>query len=341
MSASDRFDPELAAFLANVPLIDMKDVKKTRAGMVGLRPAGSESDDLGRRSGVITRSSVVKSLHGPHQIPVRIYERPDRAATAGVLFIHGGAFALGDLDVEDIKAMRLAVDCDCLVVSVDYRLAPEHPFPAGLDDCYDVLAWMADGVDLPQLDTSRIAVAGTSAGGCLAAGLTLLSRDRSGPAIAFQLLTYPALDSSGSSASAREFVDTPGWDGVNNRLMWTLYLGTTADANVSPYAAPALATDLRGLPPALILTAEFDPLRDEAAAYAGALASADVATRLLPSAGTFHGFETFAYQSAVAQWAIGEQTRAVRAALYDVRRATTATPIAPHSQQREESSCPG
>src|SRR3954470_21255889 len=204
-----------------------------------------------------------------HSIPVRIYTPKAASKPGGVLVnFHGGAFVSGDLDVSETTVTRYADRAQVTVVDVDYRLAPQHPFPAGLDDCYAALEWTAANANRLGVDPARIAVGGNSAGGGLAAAVALLARDRGGPTIAFQLLLYPVLDDRLTTRSVREMTDTPMWTAGSAVHMWRHYLGDRAGTpGVSPYAAPARAADLegglRGLPPAYLLVCEHDPLRDE------------------------------------------------------------------------------
>src|SRR3954447_18129996 len=227
-----------------------------------------------------------------HSIPVRIYTPKAAAKPCGALVnFHGGAFVAGDLDVSETTVTRYADRAQVAVVDVDYRLAPEHPFPAGLDDCYAALQWTAANAAALGVDPARIAVGGNSAGGGLAAALCLLARDRGGPPIAFQLLLYPALDDRLTTRSVREMTDTPMWDAKSCVRMWQYYLGDKAGTDeVSPYAAPARALDLSGLPPAYVLACEHDPLRDEDIDYAVALLHAGVTVDLHAVAGTFRGY---------------------------------------------------
>ena len=157
----------------------------------------------------------------------------------GAIYLHGGGFVAGDLDTEDLRCVRLASDAGCVVISVDYRLAPEHRFPAAVDDGYAVLSWAADEAATLGLDRERLGVVGASSGGTLAAAIALMARDRKGPSLAFQLLVYPSLDDRMQTASA-EFVGTPLVDGSDVARCWDYYLGTDR-SDVSPYAAPARA----------------------------------------------------------------------------------------------------
>jgi acetyl esterase/lipase len=176
---------------------------------------------------------------------------------------------------------------------VDYRLAPEHPFPAGLEDCYAAFAWTLAAAGELGVDASRVAVAGASAGGALATAVALMARDRGEPLPAFQLLLYPVTDDRLITASMTTFVDIPGWNRRNSEHMWRHYLGGAGPREVcSPYAAPARAEDLRGLPPAYVMTAGFDALRDEGLQYAQRLIEAGIPTELHHYPETFHGFDT-------------------------------------------------
>jgi acetyl esterase len=221
-------------------------------------------------------------------VPVRIYRGGPSAAPA-VVYCHSGAFVLGNLDVDHRQCVELARRGRCTVVSVDYRLAPEHPFPAALDDATTVLGWVADsGTDL-DIDASRLAVAGSSAGGALAARLVQRAADGSAPRVVFQLLHQPVLDDR-PTPSKDEFDSAPGFDASAVTSMWQHYLaGRPASAD----AAPSRASDLTGLPSTLITCSELDPLRDEAVDYAVRLKSAGVATELHVFPGTCHGFDAF------------------------------------------------
>jgi acetyl esterase/lipase len=197
----------------------------------------------------------------------------------------------------------LARELGVVVVSVEYRLAPEHPYPTGLEDCYAALIWLHQQATVLSVDNTRIGVFGQSAGGGLSAALALLARDRNGPPLCFQFLGIPELDDRLETASMRAFTDTPLWHRPNAILSWKFYLGDAyrpGAADVPGYAAPARATDLRGLPPAYISAMEFDPLRDEAIVYALKLLEAGVPVELHTYPGTFHG-SSIASHAAVSQ----------------------------------------
>ena len=183
-----------------------------------------------------------------------------------------------------------ALSTGAVVVSVEYRLAPEHPYPAAVHDCYSALRFLAVQADELGVDPARLAVLGTSAGGGLGAATALLARDLGGPALCFQMLHIPELDDRLETPSMRAFVDTPMWSRPLAEQSWRAYLGPDVDRDdVSPYAAPARATDLSGLPPTYISTAENDPLRDEGILYGLRLLQAGVSVELHQFPGTFHG----------------------------------------------------
>jgi acetyl esterase len=237
-------------------------------------------------------------------VPVRIYRGGPTPAPA-VIYCHSGAFVLGNLDVDHRQCVELAKRGRCTVVSMDYRLAPEHPFPAALHDATDVLGWAADNETELRIDTSRLAIAGSSAGGALAARLAQRAADGSAPPIVFQLLHQPVLDDR-PTPSTEEFDSAPGFDASAVALMWQYYLaGRAASAD----AAPARATELAGLPSTLITCSGIDPLRDEAIDYAQRLMSAGVATELHVFPGTCHGFDAF-----LPNWATSQQLYALQGA---------------------------
>jgi acetyl esterase len=225
-------------------------------------------------------------------VPVRVYARKRREGPRpALLYIHGGGFVLGNLDMVDPAVRQMADELDIVVVSVDYRLAPEHPFPTPLEDCFSALTWMFAQANTLGIDTTRVGVAGESAGGGLSAGVALLARDRRGPRLRFQYLGIPELDDRLGTPSMTAYVDTPLWNRPKAVYSWASYLGeiTPGGPDVPIYAAPARAEDLTGLPPAYVTACQFDPLRDEGIDYAQRLMHAGVPTELRHYPGTFHG----------------------------------------------------
>ena len=227
--------------------------------------------------------------NGNFQVPVRIYTPAGSGPFPVLSWFHGGGWVIGNLETADATARHLAVGAGCVVVSVDYRLAPEAKFPVPFDDCYAATQWIVQNAASINVDPSRIAVGGDSAGGNLAAGICLAAKDRGGLPIAFQLLVYPVTAVDFGTGSYVQNAD--GYlltmDGM--KWYWNHYLSSDADAS-NPYAAPLAAKDLSGLPPALVITAEFDPLRDEGEAYAKKLRDAGVDATATRYDGMMHGF---------------------------------------------------
>lgn len=253
--------------------------------------------------GVAISDDVARSHEGD-RIPVRIYRGGPVCAPA-VIFCHSGAFVLGNLDTDQRQCVELARRAACTVVSVDYRLAPEHAYPAAFDDALAVLNWVAVEADALNVDAQRLAVAGSSAGGALAALLAQWSAAGNAPPVTFQLLHQPVLDDA-PTPSKQEFNATPGIDGPATQQMWRHVSGAKS---VPPAAVPARADDLTGLAPAVITCSELDPLRDEAVDYALRLLWAGVQTELHVFPGTCHGFD-----SLMPVWEVSEQLFALQGA---------------------------
>jgi acetyl esterase len=255
------------------------------------------------------------------RLPVRIYRKKDTPATSPVLlYLHGGGFFCGDLSSEGPQCSHYALNARCAVIAVAYRLAPEEPFPAALNDCYRALEFLWSQSKELNLDRDRIAIGGSSAGANLAAAVTLLARDRNGPKICFQMLLVPALDDRLETLSARQFTDIPDFARPEAEVMWRWYLGHNV-ADVSPYAAPARANDLSGLPAAYVLCAGLDPLRDEGLKYAHRLTEAGVAVELHLIPSIPHGFASIP-SAAISQRLLAEQVEVLRSAFGSQREAS-------------------
>lgn len=226
------------------------------------------------------------------RIPVRMYRTVGRAheILPVVVYFHGGGFVLGNLDTHDTLCRRLCHQTQCAVVAVDYRLAPEHPFPAALDDCYDVVEYLSVNAQALNVDGQRIIVAGDSAGGNLAAAVSLKCRDLGGPKLVAQFLIYPVLDDSCATISYDRFATGYGLTAETMRWFWQQYAGMQPR---NAYLVPAQAHSLRDLPQTVVVTAQCDVLRDEAEAFAQRLQSEGVTTKLKQYEGMIHGFVHF------------------------------------------------
>ncbi len=250
-----------------------------------------------------------------NDVPVRVYTPADAVGVEAPLLVwfHGGGWVIGDLDTADATARALANRSGAVVVSVDYRLAPEHPAPAALEDALAALTWSVENAELLGANAANVAVGGDSAGGNLAAALCIRVRDEFGPDIDFQLLVYPVIDCTLSHASIDE--NAEGYFLTKDTMVWFIghYLGDidAKDPSVSPLHAPTLA----GLPPALVITAEFDPLRDEGEAYAAALREAGVEVEAVRYEGQIHGFMGMAALIDDGKHALDLAGAAVRTAL--------------------------
>lgn len=249
----------------------------------------------------------------PGDVEVRIYRGEPADPAPVVVYCHAGGFALGNLDTDHRQCVELARRGRCTVVSVDYRLAPEHPFPAALEDASAVLRWVAANAVALQVDPGRLAVAGSSAGATLAACLAQRATDGSLPPVSFQLLHQPVLDDRATPSKA-EFRTSPAFDGEAAELMWRHYLGP---AGASATAVPARRAEFSGLPTALITCAEIDPFRDEAVDYALQLLRAGVSAGLHVFARTCHGFDSLLPDWASAQRLFALQGHALASALHN------------------------
>ncbi|MCZ7526726.1 MAG: alpha/beta hydrolase [Acidimicrobiia bacterium] len=282
--------------------------EETRALMVDLVDASAR-----RARRVEVHRVDDRHIPGPGgELPVRVYRPSGGTGLPVLVWFHGGGWVLGGLDSHEELLRPLVNATGCVVVSVDYRLAPEHRFPAAVDDAFAAVSWVHDHAEAVGGDPERVAVGGDSAGGNLAAVVSLMARDRGGPPVAFQLLVYPVTDHEFESASMREnrgyFLEADGM-----RWFYRHYLG---DADPGDWrVSPLRASDLGGLPPALVITAELDPLRDQGEAYGRRLGEAGVAVDVRRYDGMFHGFLGFRDVLEPAREAFDDVAVALRRAL--------------------------
>jgi len=272
----------------NMPQVEtMDDAAEARRLVREARPPMGDPEPVG--------SSTDRTIPGPAgPIPVRVYTplQPAGAPAPGIVFFHGGGWVICDLDSHDAQCRMMTNAVGAVVVSVDYRLAPEHKFPAAAEDCYAATQWTAEHASELGVDPARLAVAGDSAGGNLSGAVALMARDRGGPALAYQLMIYPVIDSSAArndypskADNGKDyFLTTEAMDWYRNHYV------PEGDDGTHPYLSPKFADVLSGLPPAYIVTAEFDPLRDEGEEYGRLLQAAGVPVIIERVDGMFHGF---------------------------------------------------
>ena len=233
---------------------------------------------------------INRTIDGPAgEIPIRMYIPDGEGPFPAFIYCHGGGWVIGNLDIVDVPCRRIANQAHCIVISVDYRLAPEHKFPAAIEDAYAAVEWTANNAQSLQIDPNRIAVGGDSAGGNLAAAAALMARDKNGPSIVQQVLLYPVTHYAFDTKSYAENADGYFLTKAAMKWFWNHYLHSEQDGK-HPYASPLLAEDLTGLPPALVITAGFDPLRDEGKAYADRLKSAGIPVETMHYESMIHGF---------------------------------------------------
>ncbi len=317
MDIMKRIDPELAPALEMIPAdgsLNFDDLNAARkmsdeifSRMVSMMP---------RVEGVISRDIHIPGPKGAPPIKARVYTPEIKTdKMPAMLWIHGGGYILGDLTADDYTMRSMCANTGCVMVSTNYRLAPENPFPAPVEDCYASLKWMVNSADELGIDKTRVAIGGGSAGGGLAAGLAIMTRDRGEISLSFQLLIYPMLDDRNITPSSHAITDPRTWDREKNIFAWKAYLGDSAkNGIVSPCAAAARAHDLSGLPPAYIAVGELDLFLDEDIEYAQRLLQAGVPTELHVYPGAIHGFDSV-ISASVAKRFIMERDNAVKRAL--------------------------
>jgi acetyl esterase len=285
-------DPQAKALFDFLHLTDMPPIETLTP-----REARARFEQLAeaRRQVAVEPVDQVRDIKIPEpdgEIPIRLYAPKLPAASPALIYFHGGGWVLGDLESHDHVCRALANSTPCVVISVDYRLAPEHKFPAAVDDSYAATVWIAEHASELGIDDSRIAVGGDSAGGNLAAVVSQMARDRSGPKLVFQLLIYPGTDMRMGMPSIDENADGPLL--TKGAMHWFVHHYLNGDADkIDPLASPLLASNFAGLPPAFVITAECDSIRDEGEAYALGLREAGVQAEFQGYEGMPHGFFSF------------------------------------------------
>lgn len=308
-----KYDPELSVVLDTMKALKLDHSEETRSMikemLLASTPVIHESVSIEDR--------FIPGPEGGPDIRIRIYGPAVRnEILPGTLWIHGGGYVVGNPEMNDDLCSLFVTEAQCVVVSVDYRLAPENPFPAPLEDCYTALEWFAEHAADLGVDASRLAVAGNSAGGGLTAAVSLLARDRQGPSLIFQMPLYPMIDDRNTTPSSHAIVDERIWNRELNLKGWAMYLGEDHRGEVSPYAAVSRATDLSGLPPTYTCVGELEPFRDETIDYIARLSRAGVPTEFHLYPGSFHGFEIVVPQAEISKRAKAQYVDALKRALH-------------------------
>ena len=304
-------DPQARALLDEVaalglPAFHTLSVAEARRATAAMAALQGEPEPIARVEN--------RNIPGPAgAIPVRIYTPSGDAPLPVLVYYNGGGWVIGSLETHDGTCRSLANAAGCVVVSVDYRLAPEHKFPAAAEDAYAAAVWIAEHAAALGADAARLAVGGDSAGGNLAAVVSLMARDRGTPRLVYQLLVYPVTDGACDTASYEENADGYFLTRDMMRWFWNHYLAAAGDRR-DPYHSPLRAARFNGLPPALVITAEFDPLRDEGEAYAERLRAAGVPVQLTRYHGLVHGFFGLGAVLDQAKTAMAEASGGLRAA---------------------------
>lgn len=257
------------------------------------------------------------AIPGPsHPIPARAYTPVEAASGTlpALAFFHGGGFVIGNLETHDGLCRMLANMSGCKIISVDYRLSPEHPFPAAVEDAFAATSWIANNASGLNIDAARLAVGGDSAGGNLAAVVTQMARDAGGPKLAFQMLLFPATDMGAVTASRRDFAEGYLLDMKTMQWFTNHYIRDSGDLK-NPQASPLLADNFSNLPPAFVMVAEFDPLHDEGVAYAEKLRNANVPVLVEDYPGMVHDFIYLVAVLPQASGALGTAAKALKSAL--------------------------
>lgn len=321
-SVRDRIDPQMRPQLERLLAMlgprgfhgieDLRERRRRYEEVAALAAARAPAESrVARRDVVVQRPGDLPDLSARVYQPVGV-----QAPAAGILYLHGGGMVMGSVAADDGFAASLAEDVGCVVLSVDYGLAPENSGTGPVEDCYDAFAWFAEhGAEL-GVDPDRLALFGSSAGGGLACGVALLARDRGGPRPVHQMLVYPMLDDRNATPSSHAVLDLGIWDRAANTEAWAHLLGDDVGSDrVSPYAAPARAATVVGLPATYIEVGDLDLFLDEDLQLARRLADSGVSVELHEHAGAYHGFDQLAPSSDAAKTARRDRVRALRRAL--------------------------
>ena len=317
---SELLDPELKGpikmMLSQMPPTNFNDLPAARTASKQMM--AMMKSQLPVIPGVITSDRTIPGPKGSPDVTIRIYKPQNNPGQLpALLWIHGGGYMLGDIDQEDFTAKQFTLAGECVVVSVEYRLAPEHPYPAPLEDCYAALKWLSTHTNELGVDRSRIAIGGASAGGGLASGLAILARDRAEVKTIFQLLVYPMIDDCNIIPASDTLPDALFWTRENNVIGWRSYLGCEpGKKGISCYAAAFRATDLENLPPAYITVGDIDLFAQEDIDYSRRLIAAGTPTELHVYPGGCHAFDMLVPGADISKRFTADIYRALKRALH-------------------------
>ena len=304
-------DPQCEALLAGMAVAGAKPFEEMtpaegRVAALAFKDLGGEPEDVA--------AVEHRFIPGPTaDLPVRIYRPEGEGPLPALLYFHGSGWVVLNIEVCDAASRAMANRTGCVVIAVNYQKAPEHKFPIPFDDCYAATQWAFDNAEELGIDPRRIGVAGDSAGGNLAAAVTLKARDHQGPKIAYQLLIYPALEYGWDKPSAHENAEGYSLQRASMEYFWKHYVRSDSDAE-NPFVSPLRAKDLSGLPPAFVFTASYDPLRDDGKEYADRLSEAGVQVTYRNYEGMIHGFFWMSGVLDQARTVMDEVGKEVRAA---------------------------
>ena len=317
---TELLDPELKGpikmMLSQMPPTNFKNLPAARAASKQMMAAMKTQMPV--IPDIVTEDRTIPGPKGSPNVIVRIY-RPEKQAglLPALLWIHGGGYILGDIDQEDTTTKQFTLAGECVVVSVEYRLAPEHPYPAPLEDCYAALKWLSSHAGELKVDRSRVAIGGASAGGGLAAGLAVLARDRAEVKTIFQLLVYPMIDDCNIAPPSDTLPDALFWTRENNLIGWRSYLGCEPGGEgISCYASAFRASNLEGLPAAYIAVGDIDLFAQEDIGYSRRLIAAGVPTELHVYPGGCHAFDMLVPDADVSKRFTADIHRALKRALH-------------------------
>jgi len=317
---SDLLNPELKGpvkmMLGQMPPMSFTNLPAARAASKQMMAAMKAR--LPVIPGIATEDRSIPGPKGSPNVIIRIY-RPEKqtGSLPALLWIHGGGYMLGEIDQEDFTSKQFSLNAECVVVSVEYRLAPEHPYPAPLEDCFSALKWLSTHAGELKVDRTHIAIGGASAGGGLAAGLAILARDRAETEIKFQLLVYPMINDCNIAPASETLPDALFWTRENNVIGWRSYLGCEPGGKeVSCYASAYRATDLEGLPAAYIAVGDIDLFAQEDIEYSRRLIAAGVPTELHVYPGGCHAFDMLVPGADISKRFSADIHRALKRALH-------------------------